>query len=242
MRGRTNGSHIMLMLQTSADPSEARRLTDLLRSGSDHGQKYVKKGPVEEQEATLQLVIEGGVLRQRFLADGRRHTVAVYYRDDVINLKGYIGVPRESTDYLEALKGTVIGSVPDTTVTKLRSRAPNGVDGITVLVYRELGIAQERMTCLGQRTAIESMAHFFCETMVRCAKPLANHKVDRCTLDMTQEMLSSVLGLSTVHVNRTLQELRRRKLADVVDNQLIVYDYEGLAALAEFDDAYLAPI
>jgi hypothetical protein len=55
-------------------------------------------------------------------------------------------------------------------------------------------------------------------------------------------MLSSVLGISTVHVNRTLQELRHRKLADVVENELIVYDFDALASLAEFDDDYLAPL
>jgi hypothetical protein len=59
---------------------------------------------------------------------------------------------------------------------------------------------------------------------------------------MTQEMLSSVLGLSTVHVNRTLMELRRLKLADLVRHELIVHDFDGLAELGEFDDAYLAPI
>jgi CRP-like cAMP-binding protein len=238
MRGRTNGSYVMLHSSTS----EARRLTDLLRSRSEHGQKYQQKGPVEEREAELQLVLEGGVLRQRFLADGRRHTVAVYYRDDVINLVGYIGAGRQNTDYLMALEGSVIGSVPDAAVNEVRSMAPKGLDGISVLVYRELGIAQERMTSLGQRTAIEAMAHFFCETLVRCAQPLANHKVDRCALCMTQEMLSSVLGISTVHVNRTLGELRRSRLADVVHNELIVFDYEGLAALAEFDESYLAPL
>lgn len=229
------------MLQPNP-PSEARRLTDVLRAGSAHSQRFETKGPLDERDATLQLVLEGGVLRQRFLADGRRQTVAVYYQDDVINLTGYIGAGRQSRDYLLVLKGSVIGSVPDAAVSRMRSLAAPGQDGISVLVFRELGIAQERMTSLGQRTAIEGMAHFFCETLIRCTRPTGNFKVDRCSLLMTQELLSSVLGISVVHVNRTLQELRRRKLADVVGHELVVYDYDGLAALAEFDDAYLAPL
>lgn len=57
------------------EPSEARRLTSVLRAGSSRSDKYDKRAQLEERAATLQLVLEGGV-RQRFLADGRRHTVA----------------------------------------------------------------------------------------------------------------------------------------------------------------------
>ncbi len=230
------------MLHTIKEPTEARRLTDALRAASDRSERYTERVQVEERNANLQMVLEGAVLRQRFLADGRRHTVAVYYRDDVINLMGYIGTGRGHSDYLVALHGSVIGYVPDPAVRQMRSMAPAGHDGMAVLVYRELGIAQERLMCLGQRTALEQMAHFLCETLVRCSTPAGNYKVDRCPLHMTQEMLSSVLGLSTVHVNRTLQELRRLKLADLVHHELIVHDFEGLARLAEFDDAYLAAI
>jgi CRP-like cAMP-binding protein len=240
MRGRTGGENAVF--HSLDQPSEARRLTDVLRAGSNHRQRYADKGPLEERAETLQLVLEGGVLRQRFLADGRRHTVGVYYRDDVINLMGYVDSSRKSTDYLLALKGSLIGYVPDAGVADMRAMAPAGQDGIAVLIYRELGIAQERLISLAQRTSLERMAHFFCETLIRCAPPGLNHKVDRCALHMSQETLSSVLGVSTVHVNRTLQELRRLKLADIIQNELIVHDFDGLAALAEFDESYLAPL
>ena len=222
--------------------SEARRLTDVLRAGSERSERFEEKGPLDERAETLQLVLEGGVLRQRFLADGRRSTVGVYYRDDVINLMGYVGNGRPNTDFLLALKGSIIGYVPDTSVARMRAVAPAGQDGMAVLVFRELGIAQERLISLAQRSAIESMAHFFCETLVRCALPGSNHKLDRCVLHMTQETLASVLGISTVHVNRTLQELRRLKLADLVNDELKVRDFDGLAALCEFEAGYLAPL
>jgi CRP-like cAMP-binding protein len=231
------------MLQSSTGhPSEARRLTDVLRAGSDHSDKFEERGPLDERADTLQLVLEGAVMRQRFLADGRRHSVAVYYRDDVINLKGYISSPYQNTDYLMALKGSVIGYVSDDRVVELRGMAPVGHDGISVLIHRELGIAQEQMISLGQRSAVEAMAHFFCETLVRCANPMSNQKVDRCELQMSQEMLGTVLALSPVHVNRTLKELRRLELADMTHNELIIRNFDRLADLAEFDASYLAPL
>lgn len=95
---------------------------------------------------------------------------------------------------------------------------------------------------LAQRTAVERMAHFFCETLVRCSRPGSNDRLSRCTLHLSQELLATILGLSSVHVNRTLQHLRRLKLADIVHNQLIVDDFDRLAEVAEFDPAYLARI
>lgn len=222
-------------------PSEARRLTDILRSASDQSPPHEQKGAVDERNATLQMVLEGAVLRQRFLADGRRHTIAVYYRDDVINLMGYSGLRQHDSDYLLALEGTVVGYVPDDAVHEMQAKAP-GHYGIGALACRELGIARESMIRIGQRTALEAMAHFFCETLIRCARPAGNFRTERCPLHMTQEMLSSVLALSTVHVNRTLQRLRRLGLADVINHELLVHDYERLAALADFNEDYLAPL
>jgi len=225
----------------STIPSNARRLTDKLRASSEHGQVYAVKGQVHEQKETLQLVLEGAVLRQRFLGDGRTHTVAVYYRDDVINLMSYAGVERTTSDFLLAARGTVIGSVPDAEVARLRGTDTNR-DGVGRLVYRELAIAHESALSLGQRTAAERMAHFFCETLLRCLVPMANERANSCVFEITQEMLSTILGLSTVHVNRTLQELRRLELATISGGRLVVENFTGLARMGEFDSAYLAPI
>lgn len=110
------------------------------------------------------------------------------------------------------------------------------------LVYRELAIAHERNVSLGQRTAAERMAHFFCETLLRCVPPMANDRADSCVFEITQEMLSTILGLSTVHVNRTLQELRRLNAATIRSGRLVIEDFAELARIGEFDGAYLAPI
>lgn len=224
------------MLQSLDPLTDARRLTDILRTKSERSAPYEQSGTVAEREATLQLVLDGCVMRQRFLSDGRVHTVAVYFPDDVINLGRYAHSSGEETDYLLALEGTVIGSIPYYAV------AADERNNINSLMSRELRIAQEHLISLGQRSAIEAVAHFFCETMLRCAKSSPNEDVNRCSFGMTQAALSTVMGLSVVHINRTLQALRRKKLAEVLDHQLVIYDYKGLAALADFDGRYLAPV
>ena len=91
----------------SDDPaqSDARRLTDSLRAGSLHSRPYARNGSVDEQASTLNIILDGGVLRQRVLSNGRVQTVAVYFRDDVINLGIYASGRPSGKDYLLALEG-----------------------------------------------------------------------------------------------------------------------------------------
>lgn len=218
--------------------AEARRLTDDLRASASRGNRYDRAADLDEREATLQIVLEGGVLRQRFLPDGKRQTVAVYFRDDVVNLTGYVGAPTRRSDYLLALEGTVIGEVPDATFRDIRAKEWTH-DGLAVLLLHELSISHERIGSLGQRSAIERTAHFLCEALIRCSDPSDPGPPDGCPLGLTQDLLSSITGITPVHANRTLQELRRRDLADLVDGRLIVHDFDRLAALGRFDDGYL---
>ena len=74
---------------------------------------------------------------------------------------------------------------------------------------------------------------------IRLARILTHN---RRAFHMTQQTLSTVLGVSAVRVNRTLQELRRLKLVDIVVNYLVVRDYKSLTSLADFDDTYLSAI
>lgn len=212
---------------------------DFLRATSEASAPYKKTGAVDEHQSNLQLVLEGGVLRQRLLSNGRQQNVGVYFRDDVINLELYATGQVRDTDHLLALEGTVIGSIPYYAVSTM-SNHESTFGSIGKLVYRELAIARERLLSLGQRTSIEAMAHFFCETTLRCAQPAP--EADHCLFPMSQQTLSTVLGISPVHANRTLQNLRLRGLAEIVNRELIVHDFEGLAILADFSGDYLSDL
>jgi hypothetical protein len=63
----------------------------------------------------------------------------------------------------------------------------------------------------------------------------------RCELPLTQMELADSLALSTVHVNRTLQELRRQGLVSLSGGMLEIHDFEALKAIAIFSPAYLQP-
>jgi DNA-binding transcriptional regulator LsrR (DeoR family) len=78
----------------------------------------------------------------------------------------------------------------------------------------------------------------FCELYVRL-DVVGKTKRDGYEFPLTQRELSECLGLTVVHANRTLQELRRRGLVELENRQLKILDRRGLEGVAEFDPAYL---
>ena len=102
----------------------------------------------------------------------------------------------------------------------------------------DASIAREMALSLGQRPAISRMAHLFCELHVRLG--IVGRTTDRMfEFPLTQRELSGCLGLTVVHVNRTLQELRRRRIIEAENRQVTILDKLALEALAEFDPNYL---
>jgi CRP-like cAMP-binding protein len=99
-------------------------------------------------------------------------------------------------------------------------------------------VARELLVSLGQRTALERTAHLLCEMFWRL-RAVGQTRGFTCELPFTQTELADTLGLSAVHVNRTLQELRRSELIVLRERELTINDLARLQALALFDPDYL---
>jgi CRP-like cAMP-binding protein len=99
-------------------------------------------------------------------------------------------------------------------------------------------IQREWALSLGQRSAISRMSHLFCEMYARL-DVVGQAKGNGCEFPLTQRELSECLGLTVVHANRTVQELRRRGLIELENRALTIHDRDGLRALAQFEDSYL---
>jgi CRP-like cAMP-binding protein len=94
------------------------------------------------------------------------------------------------------------------------------------------------MLMLGQTEADERMAHLFCEMFVRL-RAIGLTKGRSFEFPVTQIELADALGISAVHANRTLQELRARGVIAVERFDVTIPDWEALQRLASFDPAYL---
>ncbi len=102
----------------------------------------------------------------------------------------------------------------------------------------DASIFREWMISIGRRDAFARLSHLLCELLVRMrAVELAQDH--SCKLPITQSEFGDALGLSTVHINRTLQEIRKAKLITLKGDTLKVLDWDGLQKAGEFDPAYL---
>jgi CRP-like cAMP-binding protein len=103
---------------------------------------------------------------------------------------------------------------------------------------RDEAMVVEHLVGIGRRDARERTAHFLLELSARLTL-VGRGTRDGFACPLTQYHLADALGLSSVHVNRVLRELREDGLATFQTGQVTIHDFDRLAELAEFDPAYL---
>jgi len=109
------------------------------------------------------------------------------------------------------------------------------------LFWNELvtaAIQREWTLKLGQRTAYERIAHLFVEIFLRL-QTVGRTQGKACEFPLTQNDIADATGLTAVHVNRTLQDLRRDGLVELQSRVLTVPDLKALRNAAMFNDNYL---
>jgi CRP-like cAMP-binding protein len=97
---------------------------------------------------------------------------------------------------------------------------------------------REWLVNMGRREAAAQMAHLFCELLLRL-QTVGLATENDFDLPVTQDELADTLGLSAVHVNRVLQQLRQDGLISLEGKRLTIHDVERLKAFAGFDPSYL---
>ncbi len=103
----------------------------------------------------------------------------------------------------------------------------------------DAAVFREWMAGIGRRSAYARIAHLLCEMFLKL-KVVRLTTDYSCTFPITQTEVGDALGLSTVHVNRSLQSLRAdRLIASQANGKLTILDWEGLKEAGEFDPTYL---
>jgi CRP-like cAMP-binding protein len=174
---------------------------------------------------------EGWAYRYRLLGDGRRHIINFLIPGDLIaplfpTANHFVGaltevvVCRATAGEMDDLERTYTG-------------LPAALQG--VIAY-EFEMLLERTVSLGRRNAKERMANLLVELYQRMRRAgLAGDGA--FDFPVTQEMLADALGLSVVHVNRTLRSLREDGMVTVWSGRVTIGDLARLMALAGIDDA-----
>ena len=182
------------------------------------------------------LLLDGWLVRCKDLPSGDRQIMEIHVAGDFADLHGFT-LKRLDHDIV-TVSDCVIGIVPHERLKEVTEKYPHLTRVYWLLTNIDAAIAREMALSLGQRSALSRMAHLFCELHVRLG--IAGKSGESAfEFPMTQREMAECLGLTVVHVNRTLQELRRRRIVETANGQLVILDKKGLAALAEFDPLYL---
>src|SRR5271156_5275856 len=137
-----------------------------------------------------------------------------------------------------AIAPSRVATISPDNVLKLTHTYPTLTRALWWSTLVEEAILREWIVNVGQRNALERMAHLFCELLYRFRAVDLNQGLS-CTLPLTQIELAETLGLSSVHVNRTLQELRRQKLITLEGGMLTIEDLDALREVSFFNADYL---
>jgi CRP-like cAMP-binding protein len=182
------------------------------------------------------LLLSGWLARAKDLPSGQRQIAELHVPGDFADLHGF------SLKYLDHDVITItrarIAIVPHERLQQMTERFPHLSRVYWAMTNIDAAIQREWTLSLGRRSAIARMAHLLCELNVRLGL-VGLTEGSSFEFPLTQVEFGECLGLTSVHVNRTLQELRRRGLIELQSRRVTIFDLEALKAVAEFDDAYL---
>lgn len=209
----------------------------LVRALSERRERH---GPGEELIAEghgarrPRFVVAGWAARQRVLPDGRRQIFSLILPGDSLGLADRTAPPAPwSVVALTALETMDAEPVLDAA---REGRAPGLARAFEAGAHEESRLLLDHMVRLGQQTAYERVAHFLLE-LSRRLQIAGLGDGQRFPLPLTQEILADALGLSIVHVNRTLQQLRRERLIELRSGVAILLQPQTLREVAAYEAA-----
>jgi CRP-like cAMP-binding protein len=189
-----------------------------------------------DQPSRSVVLLEGFCFSYKLTGEGRRQIVGIFVPGDLPDLQSLHLQVMDSG--LSTLTPCRVGFMEHHALRALCGRYPRLGDAFWRVTLIEGSIAREWMTNIGQRKALSRMAHVLCELVVRLdAVGLVSNMT--CELPITQSEFADVMGISTVHANRTLQELRGMELIRLTGQRLEVLDWDRLREVGDFDPTFL---
>ena len=207
----------------------------LARNASDYpkGTDLVREG---DEPTMLRFVLSGWAQKYKQLPNGRRQILALVLPGEVCDLDLFtVARADHSTAAVRQLSVAEIGRVE---AQRLIEHCPNLTHALCWAEIVGAAVQREWTINVGQRNALERISQLMCEIHVR------QHGVPRagggaCDFLLTQGQVAEATGLTQVHVNRIVQQLRHRCAVELRNMRLHIPDFTQLAAVAAFNATYL---
>lgn len=182
------------------------------------------------------LILSGFAIRHNHLPDGRRQITAFHVPGDFADLHSFL--LKKMDDGVAALTTCRVAAVAHRDLREITKNFPYLTRALWLTTLIDGAVHRAWMTSLGRMDARERLAHFLCELRDRL-EPVGLMQDNKYELPITQAELSDAFGLSTVHVNRILQELRSNGLITSTGKTLAINDWEELQRVGQYTSDYL---
>jgi CRP-like cAMP-binding protein len=167
----------------------------------------------------------------KLLPDGERQIITFPIPGDCVGLRSIL--LRTSDHSFSAITDVKLSAIEAPRMMEILAEFPRLGSAILWAVSRDEAMIVEHLVNIGRRSPVERTAHFFLELYERLRLVgLTTDNTFDCPL--TQYVLADALGLSAIHVNRTLRQLRERKLMTLKDRKVVILDAAGLETLAGY--------
>jgi CRP-like cAMP-binding protein len=196
--------------------------------------KVIVKAGVTVSNCTL--LIEGIVCRYRDLNDGQRQVMELHLPGDFLDLHSFLLKQLEHN--VGSMTPVRLALVPHDRIRDITEKHPHLARMLWFSTLLDAAIHRERILSIGRRSAVSRIAHLFCELYMRLK---VVEMVDGYSykLPITQADIADASGLTAVHVNRMLKQLRDQGLMSFRNNEVIIQDWDQLRRVAEFSDDFL---
>lgn len=217
------------------DPAERERLEAAIGEVKTFGpRKIIARAGEPLKESTL--LLEGIVSRYIDDRNGLRQLVAIHLPGDFLDLHAF---PLKVLDHdVATLTSSTVATVPHAELEAITQQLPQLARKLWFATLLDAAIHRAWLFRLGRLDATGRVAHFLCETNARLfSAGLSDGR--RFALAVTQTDLAEICGLTTVHVNRVVRQLREEGLCVFRSSLVDILDPPGLAVRGQFDPAYL---
>jgi CRP-like cAMP-binding protein len=208
-------------------------LANMPSSIAHYGSRHVIRQRGDEPDRCC-LLLQGYLCWRNLEHDGQ--ITSVYVAGDVADLHT-VHDRRVNAD-LVSLGPVVVAFVPHRFFREASLRSASMSQAFLLQLVAEMSILRNWSINLASRDALTRVAHLICEITFRL-QAVGLARDFRLASPFTQSDLAAACGISSVHANRTIQELRRSNLLQWQSKTIIIADWAGLARLAGFDPGYL---
>ncbi|NNF17517.1 MAG: Crp/Fnr family transcriptional regulator [Gammaproteobacteria bacterium] len=212
---------------------------DLLDGVKHLSTEYEPGEYILERGATLQnliLLVSGWAVRTRYTAEGTRQIIHILLPGDVLTPNVF--VVRQTDHSISTLTPAAVRLVKPHDMQAMFAKSPALGAAFWWMSEQEAGVMREQIVRLGRRSALERVPHLFLE-LHRRLYMVGHASEDVFILPLTQNDIGDTLGLSNVHVSRTLKKLEEGGYIRYQGSVIQIPDSRRLADLCDFDFDHL---